>query len=102
MTARVAPGREPEYEAWKIEEGDLQRRAAGFIKRLLLRDAEQAGLYYYISFWETEEQCFQFAATAEFKALHARHDPRATFTQPMVRHQCAVVFDELSDIADAP
>lgn len=95
VTARVAPGREAEYEAWKVEEGELQRRAPGFIKRLLLRDTEEPGLYYYISWWQTEEQCFAFAATPAFRALHARHDPGATFTQPMLRHQCEPVFDEV-------
>ena len=97
VTARVVPGREAEYEDWKSEEGVSQRAAPGFIKRLLLRDQEEAGVYHYISFWDSEEQCYAFAAKPEFKALHARHDPAATFSQPMLRHACDVLFDEVAD-----
>jgi heme-degrading monooxygenase HmoA len=99
VTARVAPGREAEYERWKVEEGEIQRIAPGFIKRLLVKDKVRPGVYHYISFWESSEECARFSSSDAFKSMHANHNPGETFTEPMERYDVDVIFDEVAESA---
>lgn len=97
VTARVAAGREAEYEKWKVEEGLIQRKAPGFIKRLLVKDRIRQGVYHYISFWESEELCARFSSSDAFRSMHVSHNPGETFTAPMERYQVDVIFDEVAE-----
>src|SRR5262249_41438242 len=95
VTARVKPGGEEQYETWKREQGKIQRRAPGFLKRLLLKDKQNPGTYCYISFWETEEQCRAFSSSADFVTTHTRIDPQAALSAPLDLSVCDVVLDEV-------
>lgn len=64
---RLKPGTAPVFLEWKRREGELQVKAPGFIKRSLHRNADDPNIYYYISWWQTEDQMHGFAQTPGFK-----------------------------------
>jgi heme-degrading monooxygenase HmoA len=97
VQATVQAGGNAQYEGWKIAEGDLQRKAPGFIKRLMVHSQERPDTYFYLSWWETAEQASTFMNSPEFQALHARHAPRDVFERPMIRDLCDPTFDEAAE-----
>lgn len=99
VKATVKPGGNAQYEGWKVAEGDLQRRAPGFIKRVMIHSTTRPDLYFYTSMWEQEEQARAFMRSAEFQALHATHAPRDVFEVPMEQDLCEVIFDEVAEPA---
>ena len=97
VKATVEPGGNGQYEAWKIAEGELQRKAPGFIKRSLVHSRTNPRLYFYQSMWESFEHAHAFMESDEFKALLAHHRPRDVFELPMERDECDLVFDESAE-----
>ncbi len=99
VRATVKEGGNAQYEGWKIAEGELQRKAPGFIKRVMVHSLTRPQLYFYTSWWEREEQARAFMQSREFQALHAAHAPREVFEVPMEQDTCEVIFDELAESA---
>jgi heme-degrading monooxygenase HmoA len=56
----VKPDRIDEFELWKTLEGEHQMQHPGFIKRALWRDTKVPTIYYYVSYWESEEAMMDF------------------------------------------
>ena len=59
---------------WKAREGRMQVKAQGFIKRQMTRDSENPFIFYYQSFWQSEEQMHAFSATQTFKDAMSQTD----------------------------
>src|SRR5262245_2710119 len=85
------------FRAWKEAEGVLQRQTPGFIKRSCHQSVEQPDTYYYVSYWETQEQMEAFGASPEFAAALAKsgHTPGAWSGELF---HVTEVFDELSEV----
>ncbi|GIW07150.1 MAG: hypothetical protein KatS3mg060_1955 [Dehalococcoidia bacterium] len=99
VKATVQPGGNAQYEAWKIAEGQLQRKAPGFIKRSLVHSRTDPRFYFYQSAWESYEQAHAFMESEEFKALIAQHRPADVFEVAMERDECELIFDEVAEPA---
>jgi heme-degrading monooxygenase HmoA len=97
VKATIKPGGNEQYEGWKIAEGTLQRKAPGFIKRIMVHSTTNPQHYFYTSWWETAEQASAFMNSSEFQMLHKQHAPRDVFEEPMVHDVCEVIFDELAE-----
>jgi heme-degrading monooxygenase HmoA len=94
LTITVKPGREREYEQWKIAQSELITRAPGFVKRMVLRDVDEPRVYFYVTFWESQETLQAFDQSAELAELLRQYQPKLTYANPHERHQVEVVVDE--------
>ena len=91
----ITEGNEALYERWKVDEALIQLRAPGFVKRLVLKDRDHRGVYYYVTFWETEEQMQTFSHSEELAAmLELYGSPSSTFAVPGEFARVDVLADE--------
>ncbi|MCS7002253.1 MAG: antibiotic biosynthesis monooxygenase [Dehalococcoidia bacterium] len=90
----MQPGREDALLQWKIAEGELQRRTPGFIKRTMARDRDRPNIFYYTSYWRTEEQMLAFLHSAEFERVIQRTGVRDAIVR-RTGARVTEVFDEL-------
>lgn len=93
VTVEARPGHEAVYERWKIEEGERQRVTPGFRRRLLLRSHDRPHLFFYQSFWDSQEQARAFGSTPEFHALMREIDPQGAMAHPQLLEECALRLD---------
>jgi heme-degrading monooxygenase HmoA len=94
LTITIQPGREQEYEAWKIAQSELITRAPGFVKRTVLRDVDEPGVYFYVTFWESQETLDAFDQGPELAELLRQYQPKLTYAKPHDRHRVEIVVDE--------
>src|SRR5947207_2694607 len=85
------------FRAWKDAEGVLQRQTPGFIKRSLHHSVEQPEMYYYVSYWETQEQMEAFGAGPEFAAALKSVGGAPGLWSGQLFH-VTEVLDELSEV----
>ena len=91
----INEGEEAAYERWKTDQAQIQLRAAGFVKRLVLRDRDNRGVYYYLTFWQSEEHMRAFSEGGELDAmLDAYGRPASTFAVPGEFARVEVLADE--------
>ncbi len=99
VTVEAQPGHEAIYERWKVEEGERQRFTPGFRRRLLLRSDDRPQLFFYQSFWDSEEQARAFGSTPAFQALMREIDPNGAMVRPQLLEECDLRFDAQPVIA---
>ena len=68
-TVRIKPGREAEFEALAHQHKDNVRDAPGFLRRLLLKDKEHPGTYFFMAFWESFEHLQAFRDRGDTRAM---------------------------------
>lgn len=65
---KIKPGKIPEFLAWKEMEGDVQRRAPGFVQRTLMQSRTDPNTFHYIAIWDASEHLESFARSEIFAA----------------------------------
>src|SRR5262245_26105794 len=66
---RMKPGMAETLMEWKRREGELQRATPGFVKRSMSRSVEDPNLFWYVSYWRTEEQMLGFLRSPHFEKV---------------------------------
>ncbi len=104
-TVRLKPGNDARFLAMGATGGSGPEpilSAPGFIKRLLLRDKEHAGVYFYMSFWESFGHLEAYRATEAVRATVSAVGGADLFAAPLERVECEVVHDDVALPRDGP
>src|SRR5438045_2261629 len=96
----IPPASVETFLEWKTAEGALQRQTLGFSRRSLHRCVEQPNVFYYVSYWETQEQMETFGSSEWFKAAGASLN-RAPDDATVTLVHITEVFDERPDLQPA-
>jgi quinol monooxygenase YgiN len=89
----IKPGREADFLEWKRREGELQRKAPGFIKRSMSRSLENPRVFYYTTWWRSAEEMHAFSQTPEFKRAQEETNV-LTAAEERILTPVSEVFDE--------
>ena len=68
--------------------------APGFVRRILLKDKENPGRFFYISIWRSEADLQAYRQTDPVKARVAAMQGQDIFAQPIDRVECEIVGEE--------
>lgn len=95
LTQTIKPGSEAIFLEWRRREGEIARRTPGFIKRSMVRSVENPNVFFYTTFWETEDQIEAFTTLPEFIKARDEIGIRAVMAESeTVRVWVEEVFDE--------
>jgi heme-degrading monooxygenase HmoA len=92
-TVTVKEGNEPLFERGHRSSDDAIFQAPGFIKRMLLKDLEHRGVYFYISIWASFECLQRYRASAAVVQKVKEIAQADIFAAPIVRVECAIIED---------
>ena len=84
----VKPGREAEYDALAHRYRDNVKSAPGFLRRLLLKDKETPGRYFFMAFWESFEQLRAFREAEATRATVGELDAADLIAGAVGRVEC--------------
>ena len=99
-TVQAKPGMAEAYAERTIGASDAVTRAPGFIRRLLLRDREHDGVFFYISMWESEDHLQRYR-DGEFVAEMRERASLTVLTECVSRVVCDVLVEESGNDFDS-
>ncbi len=94
-TVRVKTGREADFISSNQGARDPILSAPGFVKRLLLRDKEHPGTFFYMSFWRAFEDLEAYRATQVVKDRVSQLKDLDLFAAPIDRVECEIITDDV-------
>jgi heme-degrading monooxygenase HmoA len=94
---QMQPGQGERLLEWKRREGELRRRAPGFLKRTLLRSREDPDRFFYQSCWRSHEAVLAFLHSPQFEAAIT-----ASAVRPAIAQRTVTRIHEVFDETGAP
>ena len=94
---QMQPGQGERLLEWKRREGELRRRAPGFLKRTLLRSREDPDRFFYQSYWQSREAMLAFLHSPQFEAAIT-----ASAVRPAIARRTVTLVHEVFDETGAP
>jgi heme-degrading monooxygenase HmoA len=73
-------------------------KAPGFIQRLVLRDTENLGIYFYISAWKSKADHQGFKADPDVKAWEGSLKARSAHFVELERTDCDIVVEDRATV----
>ena len=85
------------FEADQRERSKSLLKAPGFIQRLVLKDNENPGVYFYISAWRSRAEHQGFKADPDIKAWEGSLKARSANFTEVERTDCTIVVEDRAD-----
>ena len=95
LTVHVQPSKAESFIRLHGEITTAIRQSPGFLRRILLRDKEHAGTFFYISVWQSLADLDAYRASPACKLWAATLEAADVFAAPPARVECDMIYDDV-------